>query len=102
MNEEPKRKDIFTDEEMQRLVLAYMYGCGFDGEAHEAVEVPTVDIAAFLNACSRVILEAQSIKMVIDGLLFVQWNKETGKFTFALSETGVKEAEAFNGNQATT
>jgi hypothetical protein len=80
--------DYFSDEEKKQLILAYMYGCGKD------VEVPAQDIEAFFRACLNVIVEAESIKMVAKGLVLVQWDKETGKFAFAISNRGIRYAEA--------
>lgn len=89
MSDATKMK-FFTNEQMQHLILSYMYGCANGGPA---VQVPTEDIAAFLSACEQTIIEAESIRMVADGLLFVQWDKESGEFAFEISDAGVREAE---------
>lgn len=86
MTHTPKPK-VFTDEQMQHLILAYMY-------SRKDEQVPTEDIAAFLDACSVALFTAESIRMAADGLLFVEWDKATGAFAFALNEAGVRKAEA--------
>lgn len=77
---------VFTDEQKQQLVLAYLY-------SRKGERVPTADIQSFLNACLETIVTAESVRMLADGLLLVQWDIVTGKFSFALNDAGVREAE---------
>lgn len=84
-------KDIFSDDETQRLILAYMYGRSHDAHGKFNQEaISTEDTKAFLNACLSAVLLAQSIKMVADGLLLVQWDKDSNAFEFAISPAGSK------------
>lgn len=83
-------KTVFTEEQTRRLILAYMYG-------RKGEEVPTDDIAAFLAACRSAVYQAEMVRMAADGLLLVEWSKESGDFAFGLTGTGearAKELEA--------
>lgn len=71
-----KAEDVFSDKETQHLILAYLYS------RNQAAS--DEDIKAFLNACLEAVVVGQSVRMAADGLLLVQWDKDTGKFGFDL------------------
>lgn len=81
------KKSIFTDEQKQMLILKYLY-------SRKDEAVPNADTLAFLRACQRAVVEGESVRMLADGLLMVQWDKDTGIFEFEISEAGIRKVEA--------
>lgn len=88
---EAKQTTLFSDEQMQRLILAYLYS-----RADEAV--PTDDTKAYLNACAEAVFLGESIKLAADGALNVQWDATTGDFSFCINEAGMERARAIDAH----
>lgn len=81
-----KLDGIFSDEQMQRLILAYLY-------SRKDEQVPNVDTHAFLVACKCAVVEGESVMLVADGLALVQWDKDSGLFAFGISDAGIRQVE---------
>ena len=77
---------VFTDEEIKRLILVYAY-------SRQDEQVPIGDIQAFLNACIESVTTGESIRMAAAGFVLVDWDKETGSFSFGLTEAGKVRVE---------
>ena len=68
--------DVFSDQETQTLILAYMHSRSPDS-------VAPADVKAFLDACLHAVVIGQSVRMAADGSVLVDWDKKSGKFGFA-------------------
>jgi hypothetical protein len=79
-----QRKDVFSDQEMQTLILAYVYSRSTDADGKfNPVEVAADDIKDFLDACLNAVVVGQAIRLAAKGLIHIVWDKGTGKFGFA-------------------
>lgn len=78
------KQKFFSDEQVQHLILSYLY--------NKERDVPEGEVQNFLNACISITTTAKSIEMAADGLLLIDWDSVVGTFSFGLTNAGRDKA----------
>lgn len=82
---------FFTNEQVEQLILSYMYSRK-DAEEGVALE----EVQAFLNACQEAYIEGTCVEMAANGDLMLSWSEPTG-FIYSLSEVQREKVEKIMG-----